>query len=105
MQISYPDSGTVLGGYLSFIATIAMWVGFLIIAYTSLNQPIDFYQETMQQLPIPNQQGYTMTYDTGFPAFQIYNPTSISDAVEDPNLIEGNFNNDKTFLFQFVKYD
>ena len=71
VQIKY-SFGTSLGGYISLLASLSIWVialGQLIECFLS---PSTFEWLNRDQLKSGNVESYKLTYEHGFPSFSVY---------------------------------
>ena len=92
--------GTAIGGYVSLTARIVIltfaalqiWACFFFIK--------NYEQELSSQLPTPNTESFEMSYNSGFPAFQIFLPTE--GKVTDPSEVQGSINDPDVFSWHFL---
>ena len=85
--------GTVCGGYCSLIATFVIWMLTIAEIYTCFSNPVVYLSQSFSQLSVPNNVSYTITLESGFPAFYTYTQGSAGE--------EGTYNDPDLFEFSF----
>ena len=93
--------GTALGGYISLFVRLTIWVIALAQIWAVFYEPKYVETKFLDKLTAPNDVVYNVTYDQGFPAFQIITKVDgeTFDGTEGHKLL---YNNETMFEFYFL---